>query len=62
MNNNPYNRSPKKIVAQIPVFSKRNNYTDNYKKLDREQLIQTKKIGENPWIKETLWQEMEKST
>jgi ubiquinone/menaquinone biosynthesis C-methylase UbiE len=46
----------------IPVFSEVNEYIESYSQISAFHLASLQKNGENPFIEESLWVEMEKST
>ena len=47
---------------KIPVFSLNNEYTDNYERIAHDHILAATCSGENPFIPEKLWVEMENST
>lgn len=57
-----YIREPLKVVKSIPVFSYEDRYTDNYKKIASDHVEAMQKKGQNPFIDEGLWLELERST
>jgi 2-polyprenyl-3-methyl-5-hydroxy-6-metoxy-1,4-benzoquinol methylase len=57
-----YIREPLKVVNNIPVFSHEDRYTDNYKKIALDHVGAMQKTGQNPFIDEDLWLELEGST
>lgn len=62
MNKNVYAREPLEIKDGIPVFSRPNEYTDNYENISHDHLASMAQDGTNPFIAEKVWQEMEQST
>ncbi|MGF1530277.1 MAG: class I SAM-dependent methyltransferase [Puniceicoccaceae bacterium] len=63
MEKNPiYATSPLEIRQGIPVFSKTDHYIENYATIARDHLESLHKTGKNPFIKEHLWKEIERST
>ena len=59
---NVYSREPLEIRDGIPVFSRTNEYTDNYEDISHDHLASMARDGTNPFIAEKVWQEMEAST
>ena len=57
-----YCRDPLTFRNHIPVFSSSNNYTENYERISQDHLSAVAKSGDNPFIPESLWAEMEEST
>lgn len=62
MNKNVYAREPLETKDGIPVFSRTNEYTNNYEDISHDHLASMAKDGTNPFIAEKVWQEMEQST
>lgn len=62
MSKNIYTREPLAYHKSIPVFSTGSDYVTNYEKIAAYHLEAQQKTGQNPWIKEDLWLEMENST
>jgi len=60
--NRVYGISPIKYAQDIPIFSKTNEYIENYEKIASDHLNKMKKTGENPFIPEDIWVELEEST
>jgi SAM-dependent methyltransferase len=57
-----YNRKPLDIYKEIPVFSKQDNYTENYEQISTDHLTEFRKTGKNPFMVEHAWREFELST
>lgn len=57
-----YCQKPLYFQENIPVFSNSNGYTENYEKIAFVQLSKIRETGQNPWISEELWLDMEEST
>ena len=57
-----YLTEPLESRDQIPVFSKENKYTQNYELISRQHLNALAETGQNPWIADELWVQMEEST
>lgn len=57
-----YSREPICYEGTIPVFSSRNEYVRNYERIASDHMEFQRKWGQNPWIEESLWAEMETST
>lgn len=53
---------PISIIDEIPIFSSEDEYILNYQSIAEKQLLEIQKSGNNPWIENTIWSEMEKST
>ncbi len=62
MDSDAFVRAPLSFFGPIPVFSEFNDYTDNYQRISADHLEAHDKTGENPWIPEELWVELEQST
>jgi SAM-dependent methyltransferase len=60
--NEIYRIPPIKFVEGIPVFSKTNEYIENYERLSLDHVTEMEKTGRNPFIPEDLWIESENST
>jgi ubiquinone/menaquinone biosynthesis C-methylase UbiE len=60
--NGIYGISPIRYVDDIPVFSETNEYVENYEKIASDHLNKMKETGENPFIPEDMWLDMEQST
>ena len=57
-----YAREPLEYREGVPIFSKSDWYTKNYEKISADHLSSLFQSGENPFIKEELWVELEDST
>ncbi len=57
-----YLRKPTSYFDGIPLFSKRDHYVDNYRKISHDHLLATAAGAGNPNIDEGLWLQMEEST
>ncbi len=57
-----YEKCPLKVQDGIPVFSETDSYVDNYTTIAKDHLQSLHEHGCNPFIKEHLWQEIERST
>ena len=57
-----YARAPLCRRGTIPVFSETSDYICNYEKIATDHLEAQNKTGQNPWIEERFWLEMEQST
>lgn len=62
MKNNIYIKKPHRIIDGIPIFNIKNQYTDNYEKIAQDHLKEMKLTGDNPFMTEDLWIELESST
>src|SRR4030095_9320664 len=62
VDNSVYAREPLCVRRDIPVFSETSEYVENYEKISQDHLAEMEKTGNNPWIGETLWVELENST
>lgn len=60
--NDLFKASPINYENEIPVFSKKDEYIYNYERIAHDHLSHVKKTGNNPWINEELWNEMEDTT
>jgi SAM-dependent methyltransferase len=59
---NLFAKEPLEIRDGIRIFSARDRYTANYDRIADDHLKALQTHGENPWIPEILWQEMEATT
>ncbi len=59
---NIYAREPLEIRDGIPIFSAPNRYTENYEHISGDHLKSMAQTGQNPWINEDEWLQMERST
>jgi ubiquinone/menaquinone biosynthesis C-methylase UbiE len=57
-----YGINPIRYVDDIPVFSETNDYIRNYENIASDHLSKMKETGENPFIPEDMWLDMEQST
>ena len=57
-----YLKKPPIYRGRIPVFSRQNEYTDNYEKISIDHLKSIEKDDTNPFIPESLWRQSEQST
>lgn len=57
-----YAVTPMKSVDGIPVFSEGNEYIQNYERISLDHLVGMAKTGENPFLPEDVWVELENST
>jgi len=57
-----YLKIPMSYQDKVPIFSERNEYVRNYERLARDHMEAQRRTGQNPWIEECLWLEMETST
>jgi SAM-dependent methyltransferase len=57
-----YAKKPLTYRGNIPVFSRQNEYTDNYEKISVDHLKSIENGGTNPFIPESLWRQSEQST
>lgn len=62
MKMNQYLKEPIEWFDDIPVFSKIDNYTENYHKIASDHVSRITNNSENPWIRNEVWDEMELST
>jgi SAM-dependent methyltransferase len=61
-NSEIYNRNPVEFLDGIPVFSNEDRYTDNYKKIAGDHLVELERSGHNPFMDEAVWVDLEDST
>ena len=59
---NCYNKKPKAHIEGIPIFSFPDFYIENYEKISEDHLKHFEKKGDNPFINESHWKEIESST
>jgi 2-polyprenyl-3-methyl-5-hydroxy-6-metoxy-1,4-benzoquinol methylase len=57
-----YNRRPLKFHKDIPIFSEIDDYINNYFKISSDHIESITQKNNNPWIKQWVLEEMEKST
>jgi ubiquinone/menaquinone biosynthesis C-methylase UbiE len=57
-----YARKPLGFQGSIPIFSRANEYTDNYERISADHLVSFYREGKNPFIPEEVWVQMENST
>jgi len=57
-----YEASPMELIDGIPIFSELSEYIQNYEKISADHLARMGKTGENPFIPEDVWLELESST
>lgn len=57
-----FSTTPLEVVDGIPVFSRRDDYTDNYERIATDHLAEMTRTGHNPFIDEKTWQESERET
>lgn len=57
-----YARAPLGFHGTIPLFSRSDDYTENYEKISGDHLHSLRTTGRNPFIDENLWIETEAST
>ncbi len=62
MENNFFLKPPIKNENGIPVFSQFDNYIENYEKISNDHLEHFNKTGDNPFMDESYWREIEDST
>jgi 2-polyprenyl-3-methyl-5-hydroxy-6-metoxy-1,4-benzoquinol methylase len=63
LNDQPYAREPIEVVDDIPVFSARDAYVENYDRIAQDHLAAIREQGlSNPFIEEQDWQDIERST
>jgi 2-polyprenyl-3-methyl-5-hydroxy-6-metoxy-1,4-benzoquinol methylase len=61
-NKNCYKYQPLNFEDDIPIFSKSDFYVENYDRISSDHLNHFEKTGNNPFINENLWNEIETST
>lgn len=57
-----YRSAPLRVVNGIPVFSERDAYVDNYDQISADHLAALDATGENPFMREDHWREIERDT
>jgi len=57
-----YAREPLDYEDGIPIFSLTDFYVENYERISIDHLNHFETTGNNPWIREDHWQEIESST
>ncbi len=57
-----YKESPLSFCDGIPTFCEDDPYTDNYERIAADHLTSVREVGENPFMREELWLEIEGST
>lgn len=57
-----YTREPESFQDEIPVFSNRDAYVENYEKIAADHVAQISETQENPFMEEELWVSLEAST
>ena len=62
MNRNVYAKEPLAFRGSIPIFSRTNEYTDNYAQISSDHIESIQKDGTNPFIEEEMWFQFEHST
>ncbi len=62
MNDSIYRVEPIRWEGNIPVFSAGTRYTENYEQISGDHLSALRDSGENPFIPEDIWKQMEDST
>jgi ubiquinone/menaquinone biosynthesis C-methylase UbiE len=60
--NDCYKKPPLKIEDDIPIFSQKDFYTENYDRIAEDHLKHFQATGHNPFMPEDHWRELEKST
>lgn len=55
-------REPNSIKDGIPIFSLDDQYVENYKNIAHDHIEAMRRTGNNPFIQEKLWIELENST
>lgn len=58
----PYKLSPLKTIADVPCFCEVDEYIENYNKISSDHLKHLEDFGENPFMPESYWQELEADT
>lgn len=58
----PYALEPLSVEDGIPIFSRPDAYQDNYDRIANDHLSYMASTGENPFMQERLWSEIEEST
>lgn len=57
-----YAREPLGYHGTVPLYSEKNEYTDNYEQIAGDHLQSLRTSGVNPFMDEVLWRETERST
>tara|TARA_Y100000739_G_C20612400_1_gene469498 strand:- start:647 stop:1543 length:897 start_codon:yes stop_codon:yes gene_type:complete len=57
-----FKTSPIKSIDGIPIFSKEDEYISNYNDISSDHLSSVEESGNNPFIEEELWKDLESST
>lgn len=57
-----YEKQPIEVVDGIPIFSRNDDYVDNYKKIAFDHVQAIEPGAENPFMEDSLWIELEDST
>ncbi|MDF1610266.1 class I SAM-dependent methyltransferase [Hoeflea sp. YIM 152468] len=57
-----YRMQPIGKINDIPIFSTPDRYIDNYDKIAKDHLESLAESGHNPFIQDTVWSDLEKST
>lgn len=57
-----FNKAPLEYFDGIPIFSKSDEFIDNYEKISSDHLDHYNKEGTNPFMGDSLWTELEAST
>lgn len=57
-----YAKEPISYHEGIPIFSKSDEFTDNYERISTDHLEHFRQHGENPFIPEDIWSDAEQST
>lgn len=61
-NTNIYARKAVLVQGGIPIFSRKDDYVENYEKIASDHVLQITKTQENPFMEEELWVSLEEST
>ena len=59
---NCYKRKPIRIEDGMPIFSEVDHYVENYEKISKDHLAHYRVTGNNPFMDEIHWEEIENST
>ena len=57
-----FKTSPIKSIDGIPIFSEEDEYISNYNEISSDHLSSVAESGNNPFIEEELWKDLENST
>lgn len=57
-----YNRSPRSVDNEIPIFMEPDDYSDNYDQIAGDHFLAIQHGLSNPFIEERMWKRMEAST